>query len=268
MLNHARTLLLNLDSVGNQTEHIPSNFKAIKLVKSLEQLYCALFPENSTRFYKLVLAHSYLNILDSAGFSSVLTEYDGRISYDLTDSSFFKVNIISNPKISNSQFPIFVRGTFDQYNNRDYYYDVFLVKQKDDSLNISVYSRHKAKYLLGVSEYTTADDALIPVTFTSNSSNICFVGTTGLVFNISGTTSSFQESSNKTWEFSVESPIKIDIKTNYDRLVMLNPFQLLREFKVDIAEYEYIWNNQKNMLYRLSAFLLAYIKVLNTLCPI
>lgn len=267
MLNHFRSLLLNLDYTGDGTEHIPAKFIPIQLPAKLKNLHTALFPETSSRFYKMVLAHTYLNILDAAGFSEEVTIYDPRISYDLTDSSFFKVNITSNPKVSDSRFPVFVQGVLNQYDDRDYYYDVFLIKQKDDSLNISVYSRNKAKYLLGVSEYTDPNDALIPVVFSSGSSNICFAGTSGIRFSLGGSNSLFQSTSNKSWEFSVESPIKTDIATIYNRVVALNPFNILRTFKIDIADYEYIWNTQKNLLYKLAAFLLAYVKVLNSLCP-
>lgn len=267
MLNHFRTLLLNLDYSGDVSEHIPSKYIPIQLPSKLARLNSVLFPETASRFYKTVLAHTYLNILDSAGFSDEVKSYDKRISYDLTDSSFFKVNITSNPKISDSQFPIFVQGLLNQYDDRDGYYDIFLVRQKENTLNISVYSRNKSKYLLGVSEYNDVNDALIPIVFSGGSSNLCFAGTSGIRFNIGGDTTTFQATSNKSWEFSVESPIKTDIPTIYARLLALNPFNILNGFKVNIADYEYIWNNQKNLLYKLAAFLLAYVRVLNSLCP-
>lgn len=266
MLNHVRTLLLNLDYTGDGTEHIPASYIPIKLPKKLESLSLALFPENSSRFYKMVLAHTYMNVLDAAGFSEEVLSYDKRISYDLTDSSFFKVNITSNPKVSNSDFPIFIQGLLNQYDDRDYYYDVFLVRQKANSSYISVYSMNKSKYLLGVSEFDNADDALIPLTFTNGSSNVCFAGTSGIRFSIGGTNSSFQATANKSWEFSVESPIKVDIETAYNKLSTLNPFRILKSFNIDVSDYEYIWNNQKNLLYKLAAFLLAYVRVLNSLC--
>ncbi len=266
MLNHFRTLLLNLDYSGNEEEHIPSKFIPIVLPKKLGNIHAALFPEASSRFHRTILAHNYLNIIDASGFSDEVKAYDPRISYDLTNSDFFKVNIVSNPKVSNLQFPIMIFGQLTHSLDRDYFHDVFLVRQKADTLNISVYSRNKSKYLLGVSEYNLEDDALIPLSFASGSSNLCFVGTTGLRFNIGGSAVSFQETSNKTWEFSAEAPIEVNMLDIYNQLVALVPFKTLKSFKVDLAEYEYIWDNQKNLLYKLSAFLLAYVKVLDSLC--
>lgn len=265
MLNHFRTLLLNLDP-KEEGEHIPSKFTPIPLPRKLENIHLALFPETASRFYRMVLAHTYLNIIDSAGLTDEVKAYDNRISYDLTNSDFFKVNIISNPKTSNLQFPIFVSGQLTQFDDREYYYDVFLIQQKEDSLNISVYSRTKAKYLLGLSEFEDKNDALIPLSFSGGASNICFAGSSGLRFNIGGTNSLFQDTGNKTWEFTAESPIKIDIPSIFESLLALDPFKILKSFKVDIADYEHIWNDQKNILYKLAAFLLAYVKVLDSLC--
>jgi hypothetical protein len=82
MLNHFRTLLLNLSDVGNANEHIAPGFVARNLSDKPLALYRLLFP-TTTRDRILKLGHSYLELLESTQLGDVITLQDPRISYDL-----------------------------------------------------------------------------------------------------------------------------------------------------------------------------------------
>ena len=86
-------MLLNLPYLGDRAEHIPFNFPGFIQTPELEGVYNLLFPKNSSRAYKLFLAHNYLRIIQAAGIEEILTKKDIRISYDLdNETKYFKTD--------------------------------------------------------------------------------------------------------------------------------------------------------------------------------
>lgn len=89
MLNHYRTLLLNLEDINDTEEHITPAFKPKILPTSLVKIYNILFPEGSSREVKLSLAQVFLNLIDSLNLTSEILLYDPRISYSIKEESNF-----------------------------------------------------------------------------------------------------------------------------------------------------------------------------------
>lgn len=85
MINHFRTLLLNLPDAGNPDEHISKGFVARTLSGKPLSMYQVLFPSNSSRARKLELAQAYLELLEATRLSAAVTSIDTRITYDLKE---------------------------------------------------------------------------------------------------------------------------------------------------------------------------------------
>ncbi len=94
MINHFRTLLLNLSDTGTSAEHITKGFTARELKGELLSIYNILFPGN--REDKLKKAHAYLELIHGTNLSGIFTKIDNRITYDLnTDFPDFKTKAIN-----------------------------------------------------------------------------------------------------------------------------------------------------------------------------
>lgn len=268
MLNHFRTLLLNLTYL-DASEHIPEAFTAKALPSELKRVYDKLFPPGSSRFYKLFLGQNYLNIVKTTGFQDYVTALDNRISYDLSNDSYFKVTRVSNPIVSNAQFPIKVLSSINSVAYSDYHFDSFLISQVTNSLNVRVYSRMQERYLNGKEEYVTSADSgtLIPVQFTAGNktSDTILIGQTGASFNITNLSNgAFTATSNKTWEFVVESPYSFNVLSIISQVDRVDIFKQLNKF-VDVKALEGQWEQEQNPLYRFALILIAYVSAVNTL---
>lgn len=91
MINHFRTLLLNLSYAGNNSEHIPSSFVARQLPDKTLTFYQTLFPTGSSRARILELGQVYLELIEATRLSEVITAQDPRVTYVLeTDFQNFK----------------------------------------------------------------------------------------------------------------------------------------------------------------------------------
>lgn len=96
MINHARTLLLNLDGGGTGflsdigEEFIPPTFRAITFPGFLQQVHAVLFGGNPDRVMFNFRARQYLGILHHTELEEFVLELDNRITYDVlpTDDLF------------------------------------------------------------------------------------------------------------------------------------------------------------------------------------
>ena len=91
MVNHFRTLLLNLSDVGTLSEHITKGFTARQLSGGPLSFYQMLFPTGSSRSRVLELGQAYLELIEATDLSEVITLQDPRVTYDLkSDFNNFK----------------------------------------------------------------------------------------------------------------------------------------------------------------------------------
>ena len=269
MLNHFRTLLLNL-SFFEPWEHIPKGYTAKKLPDDLRMLHDKLFAPKCSRYFRLFLAQNYLNMVRAADMQDYVTAFDNRISYDLLTEDFFKINRSSNPKLSNAAFPLTVRTPLLSAEHSDYYYDSFLISQVDNTNNITIYSRIKGKYLNGVNEYDDPEDSDAWTTLAfSDSTTTCtpvFIGQTGVSFTITKLTSgAFTATSDKTWEFIIEAPYKFDALPIITQLQSIDVFKVLKKYSNELDDLEDIWLTHFNPVYKFAAFLTGFVTVVNTL---
>jgi len=137
MLNHFRTLLLNLPYNG-PGEFIPSEFGGKSLPQDLQQIYNLLFPGNVTRHYKLFLAHTYLNVIDGVGMTNATLKFDNRTNYKLKAQDFFKIDRVSTVTSSDPGFTLEVTKTFDTVKYNDFVFDHYTVSQVDNDAVFSI----------------------------------------------------------------------------------------------------------------------------------
>lgn len=265
MLNHFRTLLLNLSaSPENIQEHVAANFNSLPLKADLTRIYNALFPISKVAA-KYFYAHNYLTLLKGLAIST--TDFDSRISYDLSAEDYFNVVRISAPVASHPQFQILVSGNLAVNKQQDYYSDSFLVKNEADSgTHFTVYS--ETTQLYHTQEPTTSPTPVIHTYVespeTSSISEPIVISTTGLSFRFV-LAPGFDVALNKTWRFTASAPREFNFFEVYSRIKALNPFKILKRYNVDIKEEEQQWNEHFNILYKFGAFLSAYVKVLNSM---
>lgn len=95
MINHARTLLLNLPgqpagySDGMGEEFIPPEYASLKLPSALLGIRQILFGPNPDRTYLNYSVRKYLAVLHSTELLQFVTDLDSRITYSLDDTSLF-----------------------------------------------------------------------------------------------------------------------------------------------------------------------------------
>jgi len=260
MLNHDRTLLLNLDYVAN-SEHIPSEFKAMQLPKELQAIYDILFPQGSSRYYKLFLAQNYLSVIFAAGLSADLEKFDKRISYSVLDNEYFKINRVSNPDISDFNFPIFISGSYNNVARNKYYFDHFEIQQVGNTNRVTVYSPVNNLYHSETESFTMYDPARAEIML----EGVVRISNTGISFAIAGLDITSTE--RKRWSFIVEAPYTFDFTTVYNNLVTSDKVDGLFQFKPEIAvtNYDNLWTMHYNPVYKLAGLLLAYIEKVNSI---
>lgn len=265
MLNHFRTLLLNLSYDGNETEHIPVGYVSRPLQTPFAEIYKQLFPTGASRFYKLFLAHNYIEIVKAAGLEDDLKKIDPRISYQLDSSDFFKIYRYSNPVISSSNHPIFVYGQYTSNKVNDGFYDNFEITQVGSTNRVLIYSTINEYYINGSETFPTSESAAeITLTFTNGTSDPVKIGSTGITV-VFGGGATFTSTGSKTWEFLVESPFTFNLNAVIDRLPPDLVDKLFRFAKdVDTSKYENLWKQHYNIVYRLAGLLLAYVSKLNS----
>lgn len=268
MLNHFRTLLLNLGYAGDAEEHIPSEFQSLTLSGPLAELYALLFPATASRFFKRFLAQSYISLIHAAGLQDEITSFDPRISYSLDTGDYFKINRFTNPSISSSAHPIFLYGEYATTNATGNYYDSYRIEQISNSTNIRIYSNVREKYVKLDGTYTPdAGSAAIALDFTDpNTSARVPIGNTGVSFAIGGG-ATFTGSSSKTWEFIVEAPFKFGFDKVYKILQgSLTPARVL-DYKpeVDVTKFANLWKQHYNPVYKVAGLLIAYVKKVDSI---
>jgi|GEM_PF-7023025 len=267
MLNHFRTLLLNLDYVGDDTEHIPADYRTLALPQELTKVYNILFPKGISRLYKIFLAQNYLNIIKAANLDSEIITFDPRISYN-NNPNFFKINRITNPIISHERHPIYVYGKYTTNAINQNYYDSFLISQIDNTQKVSVYSKVRNVYLnenIIYEELTPEAEILLDFT-DPNISKPVSIGSVGVTFTIANY-NEFFDTSDKTWEFIVEAPYVFEFNKIFNSLSNNEITDPVFKYRtdIDVSKYENYWKLHYNPVYRLAGLLIALVKKINTL---
>lgn len=262
MLNHFRTKLLNL-TYETASEHIPESFTGKTLPYDLSRIYDAIFPQDSSRYFKLFLAHKYLNLIEAAGLTSVVLEFDKRISYSLLDTQFFKINRISTPRISDTQFPLFVAGELSNPISNTYSYEALRIQQISDSNLINIYSIPNGVYY-SRTDIVPESASLISVNFLSTTTEQISVAKTGIQFSI-GLGDSFGNTEGKNWEVIIEAPYKFDVTEQLTNLEAEQPFKILNNYSIDVSKYEQLYESTNNKIIKLAALIAAYVTVIDSL---
>ena len=95
MINHARTLLMNVDGTGRHglgvfgEEYIPEDFKSISAPQSVINLRRILYGRSPESVFMNYRTWELLRILHSTEFVSYVTDLDSRITYDLDDRRMY-----------------------------------------------------------------------------------------------------------------------------------------------------------------------------------
>lgn len=93
MINHARTLLLNIDgtAVGEAPgrEYVPADYKAVTLPSYLQRMYNILFGSQPDLAWKNFRLRQFMQLLHATELEEFVYSLDPRVTYDLNDTKWF-----------------------------------------------------------------------------------------------------------------------------------------------------------------------------------
>jgi len=292
MVNHYASLLLNLPGENRLTENksyfTDHNYSALDLPSALKDFYNILFPPGSSFYYRQFLCYCFLRVLHSANMQKEITKYDNRISYDLDLlKEYFRLKRSSVPTTSNPNFTLTLLGDYSVTGANNYYFNSYTITQNGALPEVYVYSDVDKVFLKkDKTSPVKNDDMRIPLTPSSSlsSGNLYIggdyipyrmtkavpVGNTGLSFVLMGNfddspaPGKFTDTSDKYWNFIVESPFIFEFIDFFNKLVIRDTViaRMIKYENTNITNLN-IFNNHYNEAYRFSALLNLYIEKLN-----
>ncbi len=90
MINHARTILLNVSGENNIPsdfyceEYIPETFRPTRLPRLFQNIWNILYDPQPDRYFLNFMTRRYMSILHSTEFRSYILRLDNRITYDMS----------------------------------------------------------------------------------------------------------------------------------------------------------------------------------------
>jgi hypothetical protein len=160
MINHARTLLLNVSGPRDASIYVPGdvyipNYTALTLPSSLATIYRILFgaaPDYEGKVYRTA---QYMDVLHGTEFQAYVYDLDSRITYDPNDADIFEEGLYF-PIASSAQ--ITVNGTWPEGGSSGRVLtrwritvpteNVFFVENLSDG-QTATYAAGATKYLVG-----------------------------------------------------------------------------------------------------------------------
>ena len=137
MINHYRTLILNLADEGNPNEFIAPGFIPVSLSAPLQAFYNLLFPIGTSRYYKQFLYYYYEELIRASNQTQFLTSVDPRLTYTPAQlGQYFNLSRTSIPQ-TNSSFSLLLSGAYQPGATTSDHYEGFYVIDsisKDDEL--------------------------------------------------------------------------------------------------------------------------------------
>lgn len=249
---------------------VDRNYSPLVLPAELQRVYNVLFPATITTHYKQFLLYSYLRIVDLTDKADAIKTIDNRISYSLDDLvDYFKFRNISITSTSDSNYGILVYGSGRSDENSRGFTAVYNITQQLQTATVLIYSPTQENYYhptkvssksptgMSVSVVPSATDPLISQPIT--------IGDTGLVCLIGGK-SALTATANKTWQFSVDSPVNFNV---LDKIKTLDSYARTVDAMFEYQQssctqtYQNLWNTHYNPVYRLAGLLLAYVERVN-----
>lgn len=262
MLNHARTLLLNLShDPADRSEHIPAAFKRVAFAPEIQSVMDILVPPSASRFQRKFIVHNLLQLISSAGLDGALALFDTRISYSLTEegSKYFKTFRFSAHKSSPADSDVRLTPT-GRYSPRMGAASFGLrvkVSQLDNTDNVKVENVDTAEV------YSASTSVVWSGQFGAGSglSQHLQVGNTGVGFTLFAP-SPFTSHAGHSWTFLAEGPGAFDPLSLHAKLKSsgaLCQSVLGLPSRLSSTSYEKDWQGHFNSLHQLAAFLLVLL---------
>jgi len=105
MINHARTILLNIEAIPDQPElapgeeFIPSDFATIDIPAELLSIHTVIIPETATRNERNYLGFAYMQLAHTPEFEKYVLALDPRVTYNFEESIFLEVVFRDGPPV-------------------------------------------------------------------------------------------------------------------------------------------------------------------------
>ena len=251
MINHARTLLLNVSGSNRPTlgtyaeEYIPS-FSPVNVPTYLTMLNTTLFGVEPDYVFMNYRARELMAVLHSTEFRPYVTDLDDRITYDLQDNTFFDIDFGSTIDVitANNNLSPSIIGTYTADSVRGRMYDTWNVTLGNGSVSA----------VNNITNKTTADAWSI----TGNISPAYSLGGSNLSIIFSQTGAPLTASG--AWKVtSLTKPSSIAGLETRLKLLGLEHFISLFSGTEPYKTFKALWETHPQFHYRLTGILLAMI---------
>jgi hypothetical protein len=293
MVNHYASLLLNLAGENknpqNKSYFTAHDYIPLELPPALEDFHSLLFPKNSSFYYKQFLCYCFLRVMQSTNLQEAVLKYDNRITYDLDAlNEYFRLKRISTPTSSNPAFRLYLLGEYLNLGVNNYYYNSYTITQNENFPEVFVYSDIDKLFLnRDKTSLTKSEDMRIhlrtPATpHIPQGGRVVHrntlgeaVGTTGLSFVITGNFDTgpsqdiarFTSTSNKYWNFIVESPFMFEFIPFFSSLSVRETLiaRMIDYGASSEGTYLNLWQHHFNEAYKFSGLLNLFMEKVNDL---
>lgn len=272
MINHIRTILLNIPDLGDKSEGIPAGYIPLVYNRPLAEFQNIIIPATLSRFYKKLLVYIYLRYMSAAGLGEDTKLIDKRLTYDLQldKSEFFQFTRLSNtklvvpttPKVYDTAVVMSVHGKYVRSAQLDEFYEKINVRQiAGNVLRISSVDNNGNV----LNNYVNADTLSWSGPSNTGISSLIPIGSTGLAVSFSAehdfTADNSNSSPNKAWEFIAEAPINFSLDTLIDKLNSNSEIvrqMLLQPALTDTSKYDNLWTGHFNKVYRVAGLVMGF----------
>jgi hypothetical protein len=258
-----------LEYMDKVSSFINRHFKKVTLPEPLSKFYELLFPSEASFHYKHFLLYSWLRLISATVYSSDITIYDNRLTYNLDDSiEYFRFSKIFVPSVSSNPYDIIVTGQIELLEDIEEAKNSFIVRQVGNTSSVTVYSTSQRKYYKsGKSPTPKSKDMSVPLIIQGRNSAQIAVGDTGLRFSLTGDMTNFTATANKNWRFSAQAPFNLNFQKIFKNFEIREDVvtNMLRyaEDKCN-PSYSNLWASHYNDVYRFVGLLMAYVERVNS----
>ena len=281
MINHFRSLLLNLTAVGTGNPpaphtaeglHIDKSYSAITLPVDLQELYDVIYPTGDLET-RLRLTHAYMMLLSATGLEESMTAMDPRVTYDLRhNQDFFKVRSCTTGIPFNSAAT--ASGCHIRTFNNEFSPTPSQLASSYRVVMTQVSNTNQVQLQYGTDSLVTVPGSPVTLVFNGGFSQVVPVYNPALVTNLMfefavNSPGSFTGSSGKIWEFILTVPYQEILASQFTRLASMHG-KITTAFSryagsPDPANYDRLWEKHHNPAYRMAGFLVGLVYRMNTL---
>jgi len=275
MINHFRSLALNVSSAGlpsphtARSIHIDPNYSAVPLTQPLSELYSILYPSTDLDV-KLWLAHSHMALMAGCGMTPAVTALDPRLTYDPMSSTAHmlpRAISVGVPLTDEAENPDVALRVFN-YEYAPAWLDARMVRkiniEQQTNTNNLVILEDEAQIGVGTLSFSGGLSNVVTVLNPDNNKNRLFQ------FNIKYPSSpGFTSTSGKKWEVTLTAPphelVPRLLSACLAKRSVVNRALASSKGHPSAESFDRVWESHFNENYKLAALHVSMVYRINAL---